>query len=61
MTPKRCRFAYSFASRCTVQAEIYLGQEIAATATQVGFFMSLKTMRPIAMPEEFKEIYAEYD
>ncbi len=47
--------------RCTVQAEICLGHEIAATATQVGFFMSLETMRPITMPEELKEVYAEYD
>ena len=47
--------------RCTLQAEIYLGQEIAATATQVGFFISLETRRAIAMPEEFKNIYAEYD
>jgi acyl-CoA thioester hydrolase len=47
--------------RCTLQAEIYLGQEIAAIATQVGFFMSLETMRPMAMPEEIKEIYAEYN
>jgi acyl-CoA thioester hydrolase len=48
-------------SRCTLQAEIFLGQEIAATATQVGFFMSLESMRPIAMPEELKHIYTEYD
>lgn len=47
--------------RCTLQAEIYQGQEIAATATQVGFFISLETRRAIAMPEEFKNIYAEYD
>jgi acyl-CoA thioester hydrolase len=46
--------------RCTVQAEIYLGQEIAATATQVGFFMSLESMRPMAVPEKFKHIYAEF-
>ncbi|MEY4518020.1 MAG: hypothetical protein RLZZ499_619, partial [Cyanobacteriota bacterium] len=47
--------------RCTLQAEICLGQEIAATATQVGFFMSLESMRPMAMPEELKEVYAEYN
>jgi acyl-CoA thioester hydrolase len=45
--------------RCSVQAEIYLGGEIAAIATQVGFFMSLETMRPMAIPEEIKNIYAE--
>ncbi|MGL5793192.1 MAG: acyl-CoA thioesterase [Waterburya sp.] len=47
--------------RCTLQAEICIGQEIAATATQVGFFMSLESMRPMAIPEEFKNIYAEYN
>ncbi|HEY9771810.1 MAG TPA: thioesterase family protein [Coleofasciculaceae cyanobacterium] len=46
--------------RCSVQAEICLGQEIAATATQVGFFISLETRRAIAIPEEFKEIYTQY-
>jgi acyl-CoA thioester hydrolase len=45
--------------RCAVQAEIYLEGEIAAIATQVGFFISLETMRPMAMPEELKNIYAE--
>jgi acyl-CoA thioester hydrolase len=45
--------------RCTLQAEIYLEGEIAAIATQVGFFMSLESMRPMAMPEEIKNIYAE--
>jgi acyl-CoA thioester hydrolase len=47
--------------RCSVQAEIYLGQEIAAIATQVGFFMSLETMRPMAMPEEIKQIYTQFE
>ncbi len=47
--------------RCTLQAEICLDNKIVATATQVGFFISLETRRAIAMPEEFKEIYAEYN
>jgi acyl-CoA thioester hydrolase len=47
--------------RCTLQAEICLDNRIVATATQVGFFINLETMRPIAMPEEFKHIYSEYD
>jgi acyl-CoA thioester hydrolase len=47
--------------RCSVQAEIYLEGEIAATATQVGFFISLETRRAIAIPEEFKEIYTQYE
>ncbi|BAZ44289.1 hypothetical protein NIES4102_12970 [Chondrocystis sp. NIES-4102] len=47
--------------RCTLEAEIYLGQEIAATATQVGFFIDLETMRPRAIPEEFKHIYNRHN
>jgi acyl-CoA thioester hydrolase len=47
--------------RCTLQAEICLDNRIVATATQVGFFINLETMRPIAMPEELKEVYAEYN
>lgn len=47
--------------RCTLEAEIYIGQEIAATATQVGFFIDLETMHPRAMPEEFKHIYNRYN
>mgnify|MGYP003482949706 FL=1 len=47
--------------RCTLQAEICLDNRIVATATQVGFFINLETMRPIAMPEELREVYAEYD
>ena len=47
-------------SRCTLQAEIYLNRTVATTATQVGFFISLETMRPIAVPMELKNIYAQY-
>ena len=47
-------------SRCTLQAEIYLNRTVATTATQVGFFISLETMRPIAIPEQLKNIYAQY-
>jgi acyl-CoA thioester hydrolase len=47
--------------RCTLQAEICLEGEIAAIATQVGFFISLETRRAIAIPEEFKEIYTQYE
>ena len=46
-------------SRCTLQAEIYLNNEIVTTATQVGFFINLETMRPMAVPEELKNIYAQ--
>lgn len=43
--------------RCTLQAEIYLNDEIVTTATQTGFFINLETMRPMAIPEELKAIY----
>ena len=46
-------------SRCTLQAEIYLDDEVAATATQIGFFINPKTMRPMAVPEELKNIYVQ--
>jgi acyl-CoA thioester hydrolase len=45
-------------SRCTLQTEIYLDRTVTTTATQVGFFINLETMRPIAIPEELKNIYA---
>ncbi|MDJ0572647.1 MAG: thioesterase family protein [Pleurocapsa sp. MO_192.B19] len=48
-------------SRCTLQAEIYLHDEIVTTATQMGFFINLETMRPMAIPEEVKNIYAQYE
>ena len=48
-------------SRCTLQAEIYLHDEIVTTATQMGFFINQKTMRPMAIPEEVKNIYAQYE
>ena len=47
--------------RCSVQAEIYLDEKIVTSATQIGFFISSETMRPIAIPQELKEIYAEYN
>ena len=47
-------------SRCTLQAEIYLYDEIVTTATQMGFFINQETMRPMAIPEEVKNIYARY-
>ena len=45
--------------RCTLQAEIYLNEEIVTSATQTGFFINLETMRPMAIPEEIKQIYAQ--
>lgn len=46
--------------RCTLHAEISTNDEIVAAATQVGFFVNLETMRPIAIPEEMKNIYDQY-
>ena len=48
-------------SRCTLQAEIYLNEEVVTSATQTGFFVDLKTMRPMAMPKEIKQIYAQHN
>ena len=44
-------------SRCTLQAEICLDNQIVTTATQTGFFINLETMRPMSIPEELKAIY----
>lgn len=46
--------------RCTLQAEIHLEQRLVATATQVGFFNDLNTMRPLAVPEQLKNAYTKY-
>lgn len=46
--------------RCTLQAEIYLNDQIVTSATQTGFFINLQTMRPMAIPGDIKEIYAQY-
>ena len=43
--------------RCSLQAEIYLDNQIVTTATQTGFFINLETMRPMAVPQELKTIY----
>ncbi|WP_319420457.1 acyl-CoA thioesterase [Pleurocapsa sp. FMAR1] len=44
-------------SRCNLQAEIYLNNEVVTSATQVGFFINLKTMRPMPIFEKLKHIY----
>ena len=46
-------------SRCTLQAEICLDNQIVTTATQTGFFINLETMRPMAIPQELKAIYQQ--
>lgn len=46
--------------RCTLQAQICLNNQIVTTATQVGFFVNLETMRPMPIPQELKNIHAQY-
>lgn len=45
--------------RCTLKAEIYLNRKTVSTAIQTGFFVKSSTMRPIAIPEELKQIYSQ--
>ena len=47
--------------RCTLQAEICLNKEIVTSATQTGFFVNLKTMRPMAIPSDIQKLYSQYD
>ncbi len=36
--------------RWTVQAEIFVGDKLAAQATQIGYFADMNALRPIRMP-----------
>jgi acyl-CoA thioester hydrolase len=45
--------------RFTMQAEIYCNEQLATTATQVGFFVNPETLRPVAIPNEFWKVYLE--
>lgn len=45
--------------RCTLKAEIQLDNQIVTTATQTGFFINLQTMRPTAIPQDLRKIYAQ--
>ena len=47
--------------RCTLEAEIYLNEEIVTSATQTGFFLNLETMRPMPIPSNIKDIYTQSD
>lgn len=47
--------------RFTVQAEIYCEEQLTTTATQVCFFVNTKTLRPVAIPNEFWEVYSRHD
>lgn len=42
-------------ARWEVQAEISLGDQIAATASQSGYFADLKDLRPVRMPDALLE------
>src|SRR5260370_39966191 len=43
----------------TVRAEILLDAKLAATATQTGAFVSLSTLRPVALPEKLVTLFRE--
>ena len=45
--------------KCTLQAEIYLHDELVTSATQTGLFINLATMRPMPIPAELKAIYRQ--
>ena len=45
--------------KCTLQAEIYLHDELVTSATQTGLFINLATMRPMAIPKELNAIYQQ--
>ncbi len=45
--------------RYTLEAEIFLNDEIITSATQTGFFIHLETMRPMPIPKDIREIYVE--
>ncbi|MEZ4518458.1 MAG: thioesterase family protein [Chloroflexota bacterium] len=42
-------------TRWTVRGQILLGDVVAADATQVGYFASLETLRPIRIPEPLRQ------
>jgi acyl-CoA thioester hydrolase len=46
--------------RWTVEADITIGDTIAATARQVGCFVSLSTGQPVRMPRELVEKYRTF-
>jgi len=39
--------------------QTYDNEEIVTSAIQTGFFINLETMRPMAIPEEIQQIYAQ--
>jgi acyl-CoA thioester hydrolase len=44
--------------RFTVQAEINCDMKLTTIATQVCFFVNPETLRPVAIPNEFWEVYS---
>ncbi len=41
-------------TRWTVRGQVWLGDQVAADATQVGYFANLATLRPIRIPEPLR-------
>jgi acyl-CoA thioester hydrolase len=46
-------------ARWTVHAEVLLDGQPAATAVQVGAFVSLETLRPVSIPAELRDRFVE--
>ncbi len=44
-------------SRWTVRGQIWNGELLAADATQVGYFASLETLRPIRIPAALRQVW----
>lgn len=44
-------------TRWTVRGQIWHGGDLAADATQVGYFASLETLRPIRIPPALREVW----
>ena len=47
--------------RCTLNAEIFLNDELVISASQKGFFISLESMRPMAIPNDIRDIYTKHN
>jgi len=44
----------------TLEAEIMIGEEVAASARQEGIFYNINNQRPARIPEELNEKYQAY-
>lgn len=45
----------------TIDAEIYLGDELSTSARHVGVFVDIAKMKPIRVPKLFKETVQKYN